>query len=253
MSTAMKRVLVATLLISLVVVTWFVGKTFLPSSGTPSLQKASSESPALGAHGNLGATYLLPVPTSKVKARPDPEKFWAEVLPAMAADPRTAALLQELFGGLRVQFVTQPSNSLDDLMSQSIPPAGFDVILRAGGSAQLHRGRDKDQKEVSCLKMALGCVIVAPTSFFQDGKPMADEALHLAIEDHVLRQGAGWRFRPRRRTVDLDLGSLLQEDLDPDGLRPDLDRRIKDYAAGYRAWLAAHPLKERRLPDDKEK
>jgi hypothetical protein len=241
-----RKALSAMLLIALAVMTWFVAKAYLPSSGTPPRQSTGNQTPGLGVHGNVGDTYLLPVQTATAKARQDPEKFWDDVLPAMAADPRTAAVLQELFGGLRVQFVTQPAKSLEDLMAKSTPPAGFDVILRAGGPAKLHRGRDKDNKEVSCLKMDLCCVIVAPTSFFQDDKPMADEALFLAIEDRVLRQAAGWRFRPRRRPVDLDLGSMLQEDIDPEGLRPDLDRRIKDYAASYRAWLAAHPLVERR-------
>ena len=228
------------------VAAWLVGRTFLPHPEAPALPKRGNQEAGINAHGNTRETYLLPVPTVTGKERPDPEKFWANLLPAMAADPRTATLLQELFGGLRVQFVSQPAESLADLIVNATPPDGFDVILRAGGPVRLQHGSNQNQKEVSCLKVELLCAVVAPMSFFQDDRPRADDAILLALENHVLRQKAGWRFRARGRDADLDLASLLQEEPAPSGLQPDLDRRIKDYAAGYRAWLAAHPPMERR-------
>jgi hypothetical protein len=187
--------------------------------------------------------YLLTVGPKDATRKPAQE-VWKSLLPGMASDAGTKALLRRLYNDLPVEFVVLPETAAKDkaaLDRAAGPPgAGFAVVLRVAAEQPLRDARDGD------LFGSLGCrrdMRVKPgekTANFveKDGGAVATRApddfavLLFAMNDYLLRTRAGYGAFDGSALTPQGIRSAFPTQ-DADAMRADLDRRVAEYLKGY--------------------
>jgi hypothetical protein len=187
--------------------------------------------------------YLLPVGPKEASRRPAQE-VWKSLLPGMASDASTKALLRRLYNDLPVDFVVLPEAAAKDKAAldraAGSPGAGFAVALRIAAERPLREAGDAD------LFGSLGCrrdMRVKPgekTANFveKDGgavssRPPNDFLVVLfAMNDYLLRTRAGYSVFDGGAATPQSIRSEFPTQ-DAEAMRTDLDRRVDGYLKGY--------------------